>query len=97
VQLYGDRLYSSVRILCLVLSRTTDIKRHAAITDTWGKRCNRLIIVVANANKTQIVYEKNDTSEKIGKLVLNLTDDYSTTWLKVRETLIYVHKNIDMR
>ncbi len=95
-KLFGDRLYSSIRILCLVLSRPDDIRRHAAIASTWGKRCNRVLIVIGNAQNTHIVYD-NENNRKIGKLMLNIVDNYSMTWHKVRAALVYVHENIDIK
>lgn len=84
----ADRLYQSVRVLCLVFT-AEDNPRELAIpvNTTWGRRCNRLLFVSTKNEDgiglaTVVVDSQNTgrhshrTREALDKVFANHLDDY---------------------
>lgn len=71
---------SSPRILCFVMSHSgshaTKIK---AIWDTWGKRCDKLVVA------------SNRTDPSINAVAMKSPSDYLGLWTKLNETLQYLY------
>lgn len=75
-------LNEQVRILCWVL--TFPFNHHtkaAAVKDTWGKRCNKLVFI------------STDFDDNLDVLLVNVTEDRRHLWGKTRDGLKQVYEN----
>ncbi|XP_017097239.2 uncharacterized protein [Drosophila bipectinata] len=81
----ASHLYGSVRILCLVLTWSKNyMKGMKAISETWGRHCNR-VIYYSNSSRINMA--------GVETVALNISDSYDTLWGKTRAAFhhAYMH------
>ncbi|XP_055530708.1 glycoprotein-N-acetylgalactosamine 3-beta-galactosyltransferase 1-like [Wyeomyia smithii] len=75
-------LTDSVRILCWVMTSPANHDTRAIhVKQTWGSRCNKLLIM------------SSAEDEKLGTVVLKVTEGRRSLWNKTRESFRYVYEN----
>jgi hypothetical protein len=66
------------RVLCMVLSRPNSPKHIAAVRESWGKRCAKLVLL-AGGTALNVTHLSPTTTY----VNLPLLDNWDNTWLKV--------------
>ncbi|KAH8377091.1 hypothetical protein KR093_003409, partial [Drosophila rubida] len=79
------RLYKEVRILCLVLTYPHIYEKVGkTIQQTWGRRCNKLIIF-SSRNQTNV--------DGVHSVALNVSEGYRLLWGKTKAAFRHVYKH----
>lgn len=74
-------LHSEVRILCWVLTYPKNhLTKAAAVKDTWGKRCNKLVFISTSPD------------ENLDILLVNVTEDRRHLWGKTMKGLKQIYE-----
>lgn len=74
-------LHSEVRILCWVLTYPKNhLTKAAAVKDTWGKRCNKLVFISTSPD------------ENLDILLVNVTEDRRHLWGKTMKGLQQIYE-----
>lgn len=79
----ASRLYAEVRILCWILTTPKNHEKRAVhVKNTWGKRCNKLLFMSTEHDKS------------IDSIALNVSvDSPSTTWGKTKRAFQYIYQH----
>ncbi|XP_051858165.1 glycoprotein-N-acetylgalactosamine 3-beta-galactosyltransferase 1, partial [Drosophila albomicans] len=78
-------LYSEVRIICMVLTYPHMYEKVArTIRQTWGRRCNKLIIF-SSRNQTNL--------DGVHTVALNVSEGYSLLWGKTKAAFRHVYRH----
>ncbi|XP_062135294.1 uncharacterized protein LOC133845001 isoform X1 [Drosophila sulfurigaster albostrigata] len=78
-------LYKEVRIICMVLTYPHMYEKVArTIRQTWGRRCNKLIIF-SSRNQTNL--------EGVHTVALNVSEGYSLLWGKTKAAFRHVYRH----
>lgn len=77
------RLYNDVRILCWILTTPKNHRTRAIhVKRTWGKRCNKLVFMSTQHDKS------------LDAVALNVsTDSAATTWGKTKRAFQYIYQH----
>lgn len=78
----AKNLYSEVRVLCWIMTNPSNHYNKARhVKRTWGKRCNKLLIMSSAKDET------------IGSIALNVSEGRNNLWGKTREAFKYIYKH----
>lgn len=82
---FKDPLFDQIRIMCILLVRPeTHESRTRHVQNTWGKRCNKLLVFTTKDGKA------NNT---IGAIPLDAEQGRVWLWHKAKEAFKYVYEN----
>ncbi|XP_063709185.1 glycoprotein-N-acetylgalactosamine 3-beta-galactosyltransferase 1-like [Culicoides brevitarsis] len=74
-------LYKEVRVLCWIMSNPKNLKKQKAVFETWGKRCNKFLIM------------SSEKAENLPVVALPVKEGRKNLWAKTKEAFKYVYKN----
>uniref|UniRef100_A0A1A9X485 Glycoprotein-N-acetylgalactosamine 3-beta-galactosyltransferase 1 n=1 Tax=Glossina brevipalpis TaxID=37001 RepID=A0A1A9X485_9MUSC len=75
-------LYYKVRILCWIMTNTKNYdKRAVHIRNTWGKRCNKLLLIGSTKH------------DDLSNIDLQVGEGRDQLWHKTREAFTYIYKH----
>lgn len=78
----ANQLSTNIRVLCWVMTHPANHETRArSVLKTWGRRCNRLLIMSSEADET------------LDTVVLPVSEGREHLWDKVREAFKYVYAN----
>lgn len=81
----AHNLFNNVRILCLVLTHPNKYEKvERSIRQTWGRRCNKLIVFSSRNQK----FEVGENS-----VALNVTEGYTFLWGKTKAAFRHVYRH----
>ncbi|XP_034472897.1 glycoprotein-N-acetylgalactosamine 3-beta-galactosyltransferase 1 isoform X3 [Drosophila innubila] len=78
----ADKLYSEVRILCWIMTNSTNHQKKARhVKRTWGKRCNKLIFM------------SSAKDEELDAVALPIGEGRNNLWGKTKEAYKYIYEH----
>lgn len=76
------KMYEEVRILCWIMTNPANHEKKAKhVLNTWGKRCNKLLIM------------SSELDEKLDVVALPVEEGRNNLWAKTKEAFKYVYQN----
>lgn len=77
----SDELFSSIKILCMVLTSPKNHRKRAIhVKNTWGQRCNKLI------------FGSTEPDDEINPIVFDVEENYFLLWGKTKRFMKYIHE-----
>lgn len=78
----ADDLRKKVRVLCWILTYPDNhVKRALPVKMTWGKHCNKFLIMSTAEDSV------------VGTIAINVTEERDYLWGKTKKALQYIHKH----